>query len=168
MNTSKGTHEIYLRPSDYDFLRGIGVQCVVYCELHTSTPLPPSRQPKTGERRHHRGCYLCQRMWRKRRRQLHHVQLELPLSPMPTDTLSNANCITPSAPLPSDVDDEIRYPIRVYLPDGRQTIEIDYRDFEILMERDPRVRTLPSPDPNKLILTAEDYVMLWRNHIMVD
>jgi hypothetical protein len=73
------TTDLYLTPSDYSFLRSVSVLCTVMSELHPDVPLPPSRQPRTGERRHHRGCFLCQRGWRKRRQK----QLELPMQMEP-------------------------------------------------------------------------------------
>lgn len=39
--------------------------------------------------------------------------------------------------------------------------EVDWRDYEILQQRDPEGRTVPGPDPNVLLLTAEDCVWLW-------
>ena len=39
--------------------------------------------------------------------------------------------------------------------------EVDWRDVELLQERDPEGRTVPGDDPNTLLLTAEDCVWLW-------
>jgi hypothetical protein len=38
---------------------------------------------------------------------------------------------------------------------------VDWRDVELLAERDPDGRTMPSPDPDQLLLTANDCVFLW-------
>jgi hypothetical protein len=84
------TDELYMSPSDFSFLRSIGVKCTAYCQNHPNIELPPSRQPRKGERRHHRGCYLCQRVWRKRR-QRHLAQLKLP---MPTKTFPDVDWVS--------------------------------------------------------------------------
>ncbi len=42
-----------------------------------------------------------------------------------------------------------------------QLYDVDYWDIEKVFERDPEGRTVPGDDPNELILTADDYVMLW-------
>ena len=47
--------------------------------------------------------------------------------------------------------------IRFKLSDGH-LYDIDWRDIELAMERDPEGRTVPGDDPNVLILTAEDCV----------
>jgi len=39
--------------------------------------------------------------------------------------------------------------------------EVDWRDVELLQQRDPDGHTVPGPDPNVLLLTAEDCVFLW-------
>jgi hypothetical protein len=46
-----------------------------------------------------------------------------------------------------------------------QLYDVDWRDIEILQERDPDGRTVPGPDPNVLLLTAEDCVWLWSQKI---
>jgi hypothetical protein len=43
--------------------------------------------------------------------------------------------------------------------------DIDWRDAELAIERDPEGRTVPGDDPNVLILTAEDCVWLWSQKI---
>jgi hypothetical protein len=43
--------------------------------------------------------------------------------------------------------------------------EVDWRDVELLQERDPDGYTVPGPDPNTLLLTAEDCVWLWMQKI---
>ncbi len=43
--------------------------------------------------------------------------------------------------------------------------EVDWRDYEILQQRDPEGRTVPGPDPDVLLLTAEDCVWLWSQRI---
>jgi hypothetical protein len=43
--------------------------------------------------------------------------------------------------------------------------EVDWRDIEILQQRDPEGRTVPGPDVNELLLTAEDSVWLWSMNI---
>jgi hypothetical protein len=39
--------------------------------------------------------------------------------------------------------------------------DTDWRDFELMQERDPDGYTVPGPDLNGLLLTAEDCVWLW-------
>ena len=53
-----------------------------------------------------------------------------------------------------------QYPVRFQASDG-QLYEVDYRDIEKAFERDPEGRTVPGDDPNELVLTADDCVMLW-------
>src|ERR1700722_15070546 len=84
------TDELYMSPAEFSFCRSIGVKCPASCQNHPNIELPPSRQPRKGERRHHRGCYLCQRMWGKRR-QRHHAQGEFP---MPTETFPDVDCVS--------------------------------------------------------------------------
>jgi hypothetical protein len=43
--------------------------------------------------------------------------------------------------------------------------DVDWRDIEILQQRDPEGRTVPGPDPNVLLLTADDCVWLWSQKI---
>lgn len=43
--------------------------------------------------------------------------------------------------------------------------DVDWRDIEILQDRDPDGRTVPGPDPNVLLLTADDCVWLWAQGI---
>jgi hypothetical protein len=57
-------------------------------------------------------------------------------------------------------DDDILYGITFKTSTG-QLYAVDYRDIELAMERDPEGRTVPGPDPNELLLTAEDCVWLW-------
>ncbi len=52
------------------------------------------------------------------------------------------------------------YGIRFKLSSG-ELYEVDWRDIEILQQRDPDGPTVPRPDPNVLLLTAEDCVRLW-------
>ncbi len=52
------------------------------------------------------------------------------------------------------------YPVRFMTSDG-ELYDIDYRDIEEVFKRDPEGRTVPSKDPNELLLTADDCVMLW-------
>lgn len=40
-------------------------------------------------------------------------------------------------------------------------LEVDWRDYELLQERDPDGYTVPGEDPNVLLLTADDCVWLW-------
>jgi hypothetical protein len=44
---------------------------------------------------------------------------------------------------------------------ANKLFEVDWRDVELLAERDPEGRTMPSPDPDQLLLTAHDFVWLW-------
>ncbi len=53
-----------------------------------------------------------------------------------------------------------KYPVR-FLTSDDELFEIDYRDIEKVFERDPEGRTVPGPDRNVLLLTAEDCVILW-------
>ena len=46
-----------------------------------------------------------------------------------------------------------------------QLWEIDWRDIEIAMERDPGGRTVTHKNRDILLLTAEDCVWLWINGI---
>jgi hypothetical protein len=50
--------------------------------------------------------------------------------------------------------------IRFKLSSG-ELYDVDWRDIEILQDRDPDGRTVPGPDPNELLLTADDCVWLW-------
>ena len=43
--------------------------------------------------------------------------------------------------------------------------EVDVRDFDQALERDPGLRTLPPADPNQFVLTPEDHVLLWSVNI---
>lgn len=58
---------------------------------------------------------------------------------------------------------EVRYPIRFRTSNG-DLYDVDWRGIEKAMERDPEGHTLPSPDLNMLLLTAEDCVWLWMHH----
>jgi len=51
-------------------------------------------------------------------------------------------------------------PVRFRTSDG-ELYDIDWRDIERALERDPEGRTVPGDDPDELLLTAEDCVMLW-------
>lgn len=55
-----------------------------------------------------------------------------------------------------------QHPVRFLTSDGK-LYDIDWRDIETAMERDPEGYTVPPDDPNELVLTAEDCVWLWRN-----
>ena len=55
---------------------------------------------------------------------------------------------------------EPMHPVCFRTSDG-QTYLIDWRDIEIAMERDPEGRTIPSGNPNELLLTADDSALLW-------
>jgi hypothetical protein len=46
-----------------------------------------------------------------------------------------------------------------------QLFDIDWRDIEKAFERDPDGRTVPHPDPDVLLLTADDSVWLWTQRI---
>ena len=48
-----------------------------------------------------------------------------------------------------------------------RTVQIHPDDFAKAQEIDPELRTIPSPDPNILLLTPEDYVWLWEMEIGV-
>ena len=50
--------------------------------------------------------------------------------------------------------------IRFKLSSG-ELYDVDWRDIEILQDRDPEGRTVPGPDINELLLTADDAVWLW-------
>jgi len=56
------------------------------------------------------------------------------------------------------------YPVR-FMTSDEQLFEIDYRDIEKALERDPEGRTMPHDDPNVLLLTADDCVWLWMHGI---
>ncbi len=43
--------------------------------------------------------------------------------------------------------------------------DVDWRDVELLQERDPEGYTVLGDDPNTLLLTAEDCVWLWSQKI---
>jgi hypothetical protein len=43
--------------------------------------------------------------------------------------------------------------------------DVDWRDVELLQERDPEGRTVPGDDLNVLLLTAEDCVWFWSQGI---
>ena len=57
-----------------------------------------------------------------------------------------------------------QYPVR-FMTSDEQLFDIDYRDIEKALERDPEGRTVPGDDPNELILTADDCVWLWAQGI---
>lgn len=50
---------------------------------------------------------------------------------------------------------EPMHPVCFKTSDGQRYL-IDWRDIEIAMERDPEGRTIPSGNPNELLLTAGD------------
>jgi hypothetical protein len=60
--------------------------------------------------------------------------------------------------------DEVLHPIRFKTSTG-ELYDLDWRDFELLQHRDPDGRTVPGPDPNVLLLTADDCVWLWSQGI---
>jgi len=60
--------------------------------------------------------------------------------------------------------DELMNPVRFQTSDG-ELYEVDYRDIEKALERDPEGRTMPGDNPNELLLTAEDCVWLWSQGI---
>jgi len=43
--------------------------------------------------------------------------------------------------------------------------DVDWRDVELLQQRDPEGHTVTGPDLNTLLLTAEDCVWLWMQKI---
>jgi hypothetical protein len=43
--------------------------------------------------------------------------------------------------------------------------DVDWRDVELLQARDPEGHTVPGPDLNVLLLTADDCVWLWSQGI---
>ena len=57
-----------------------------------------------------------------------------------------------------------QYPVR-FMTSDEQLFDIDYRDIEKALERDPEGRTVPGDDPNELILTADDCVWMWMHGI---
>ena len=57
-----------------------------------------------------------------------------------------------------------QYPVRFKTSDG-QLYDVDYRDIGEVFKRDPEGRTMPHDDPNVLLFTAEDAVMLWMRGI---
>jgi len=57
-----------------------------------------------------------------------------------------------------------QYPVR-FMTSDEQLFDIDYRDIEKALERDPEARTVPGDDPNELILTADDCVWMWMHGI---
>ncbi len=59
---------------------------------------------------------------------------------------------------------EPQCPVRFMTSDD-QLYEIDWRDIEKALERDPEGRTMPGPDRDELLLTADDCVMLWMRGI---
>jgi len=50
--------------------------------------------------------------------------------------------------------------VRFLTSDG-ELYDIDWRDIEEAFERDPEGRTVPGPNRDELLLTAEDCVMLY-------
>ena len=52
------------------------------------------------------------------------------------------------------------HPVRFKTSDGQRYL-VDWRDIEIAMERDPGGWTMPSGNPNELLLTANDCALLW-------
>ena len=57
-----------------------------------------------------------------------------------------------------------QYPVRFMTSDD-QLYEIDWRDIDKAMQRDPEGRTVPGDDPNLLVLTADDSVWMWMRGI---
>ena len=57
-----------------------------------------------------------------------------------------------------------QYPVRFKTSDD-QLFEIDWRDIDKAMQRDPEGRTVPGDDPNLLVLTADDSVWMWMRGI---
>jgi len=57
-----------------------------------------------------------------------------------------------------------QYPVGFRSSDD-QLYEIDWRDIERAIERDPEGRTIPHDDPNILLLTADDCVWMWMHGI---
>jgi len=55
-------------------------------------------------------------------------------------------------------------PVRFMTSDG-QLYDVDYRDIEKAFERDPEGRTVPGPDRDELLLTADDCVWFWMHGI---
>jgi len=55
-------------------------------------------------------------------------------------------------------------PVRFMTSDA-QLYEIDWRDIDEAMQRDPEGRTVPGDDPNVLVLTADDCVWMWMHGI---
>ena len=51
-------------------------------------------------------------------------------------------------------------PVGFMTSDG-QLYDVDYRDIEKALERDPEGRTMPGDNPNELLATADDSVWLW-------
>jgi len=47
-------------------------------------------------------------------------------------------------------------------------LEVDEREFDLALEQDPGLRTLPPADPNQFVLTPEDRVLLWSVKIGTD
>ncbi len=56
-------------------------------------------------------------------------------------------------------------PVRFMTSDA-QLYEIDWRDIDEAMQRDPEGRTVPGDDPNVLVLTADDCVWMWMHGIV--
>lgn len=56
------------------------------------------------------------------------------------------------------------WPVRFMTSDG-ELYDIDWRDVEKALERDPGGRTMPGDNLNALLLTAEDCVLLWQHGI---
>ena len=52
-----------------------------------------------------------------------------------------------------------------FVSSNGNTFDIHPDDFPEAQEMDPELRTIPGPDPNMLLLTAEDYVWLWEMKI---
>lgn len=55
----------------------------------------------------------------------------------------------------------------VFKTSRAELYDVDWRDVELLPERDPEGHTVPGDNPNVLLLTAEDCVWLWSQRISV-
>ncbi len=61
------------------------------------------------------------------------------------------------------METEVQYPVRFKLS-NRNLYEIDWRDIELAMERDPHGYTVPGDDPNVLLvipLDSKDAAASW-------
>ncbi len=53
-----------------------------------------------------------------------------------------------------------KHPLRFLTSDG-ELYDVDWRDIDEAMRRNPDGRTVPHNDPNILLLTADDCAWLW-------